>query len=123
MKYRNLEERLLANSIPEHTGHRVNGEPSECWLWIGNLDHHGYGRLNVRVNGKHRAARAHRVAAEVFLGERFGPNETWDHHCRQTGCIHPNHGEKVANAVNAARMQHFWRNYRAEQAGQQRIEA
>jgi hypothetical protein len=123
VKYRNLEERLIANSVPEHTGHLVDGQPSECWLWIGNVDDDGYGRVTIRVGGKHKKVRAHRAAAAVFLGVDLIDGLTWDHHCRQVACIHPNHGEPVPNAVNAARMQQFWRNYRAEQAGQQRIEA
>lgn len=97
-----LFERLLANSIPEHTGHKVNGEPSECWLWIGRQDSRGYGSINMRVNGRHRTLKAHRVAASVFLGVQFdGTNDTWEHHCKQTLCIHPNHGEPMPNAKNA----------------------
>lgn len=122
LKYRDMMERLLANTIAEHCGHTIDGEPSECWLWIGNLDHHGYGRVTMRIDGKHKKVRAHRASARVFLGLDMDDTETWDHHCRQTSCIHPNHGEPVPNAVNASRMQQFWKNYRAEKAGQQRLE-
>jgi hypothetical protein len=103
MKYPNgIMDRLFANSVPEHTGHRINGEPSACWLWIGNKHPRGYGRLTLRVDGKHVKARAHRVSAQVFLGVKFDElHDTWEHHCRQTACIHPNHGEPLPNAVNA----------------------
>lgn len=121
-RYLDLRDRLLANSTPVHRGHVIDGEPSECWLWIGNTDHHGYGRLTVRQGGRQLKRRAHRVAAEAFLGIEFKPDETWEHHCRQTGCIHPNHGEPIPNAENAARMQSFWRNYRAAEAGQTSME-
>lgn len=102
MKYLDIRDRLLANSTPVDRGHTIDGEPSECWLWIGNVDHHGYGRVTVREGGRHVKRRAHRVAAEEFLGVEFGPDDTWEHHCRQTGCIHPNHGEPMPNAQNAA---------------------
>lgn len=123
MKYRCLEDRLLANSVPQHTGHRVNGQPSECWLWIGNADAKGYGRVTLWVKGKHVKARAHRAAHEWFHGVRLGPEETLEHECRQPACIHPNHTVPMSRAENSSRMQHYWRNYRAEQAGQTRIEA
>lgn len=121
MKYRDIEERLLANSIPVHTGFMLNGEPSECWEWIGNRDHHGYGRITLWKNGKTVKVRAHRAAAEAFLGITLGEH-TWDHRCRNTSCIHPNHGEAVPNAENVSRMRDFWRNYRAREAGQQTLE-
>ena len=102
MRYRDLEERLLANSVPEHTGHKVNGEPSECWIWIGNQHPRGYGRICVRVNGKPTKLLAHRVAAKVFAGIEFDEvRDTWEHRCRIPACIHPNHGEPMPNAQNA----------------------
>ncbi len=102
MKYRDLQDRLLANSTAEHMGHTINGEPSECWIWMGNRDHHGYGRLTLRVDGKHKKVRAHRIAAQVFAGVQFDEkNDTWEHHCKVTSCIHPNHGEPMPNPDNA----------------------
>jgi hypothetical protein len=102
MRYRNLEERLIANSIPVHRGHTIDGVPSECWEWIGNRDHHGYGRVTLRVNGKHKKVRAHRVAAQELAGIKFDDErDTWEHECRNTCCIHPNHGKPLPNAVNA----------------------
>lgn len=110
-RYDSMQSRLFANSIPVHCGHCVNGEPSDCWLWIGNVDHHGYGRLTLRRNGRHLKVRAHRASAEFFLGIELG-TDTWDHHCRQTSCIHPNHGEPCTNAENASRMRRFHANKR-----------
>ena len=102
MRYLNIQERLLMNSVAEHTGHVIDGKPSECWLWLGNRDHHGYGRVTLRIGGKHKKVRAHRVAAKEFAGVEFDEErDTWEHHCKQTSCIHPNHGEPMANAQNA----------------------
>lgn len=102
MKYFNLADRLLANSVALYCGHTINGKPSECWIWLGNRDHHGYGRITMRVDGKHKKVRAHRIAAKEFAGIEFNEErDTWEHHCRETSCIHPNHGEPMPNAQNA----------------------
>lgn len=102
VKYRDIADRLLANSVAEHTGHMVDGEPSECWLWLGNKHPRGYGRVTMIVNGKHKKLLAHRVSAKVFAGVEFDETaDTWEHHCKQTSCIHPNHGEPMPNAQNA----------------------
>lgn len=104
MKYRSLQERLLANSMACYCGHHINGEPSDCWIWMGNRDHHGYGRLNVWCKERQKTVkvRAHRVAAKEFAGVEFDEGrDTWEHHCKVTSCIHPNHGEPMPNAENA----------------------
>lgn len=121
-KYASLEDRLLANSRPEDTGFTLAGEPSECWVWIGNRDDDGYGRVTLRVDGKHKKVRAHRLAHEVFRGVKLTPEETLDHLCLCKACIHPNHTEAISNSENVKRMQDRWRNWRADQAGQTRME-
>lgn len=102
MRYVNMQERLLMNSVAEHTGHVIDGKPSECWLWLGNKHPRGYGRVTAIVNGKHKKLLAHRVSAKEFAGFEFDDtNDTWEHHCKQPACIHPNHGEPMPNAQNA----------------------
>lgn len=121
-RYRDIEERLLANSVPTHTGHTIDGVPSECWLWVGNTDDDGYGRVTMRVDGKHRKVRAHRLAHQVFRGVTLAEEDTLDHLCRCAACIHPNHTEPVSRGLNSQRMQQHWRNYRADEAGQTAME-
>jgi hypothetical protein len=123
VKYRDLEERLLANSVPVHTGFVLNGEASECWEWIGNRDDDGYARLTMRVNGKHKKLRAHRVSHEEFKGVKLTDELTLEHLCRYTSCIHPDHTVPMSNVENVRRMQQYWRNYRANEAGQAAFEA
>lgn len=83
MKYVCLEQRLIVLSAecPE-TG---------CWVWLGQLDHKGYGRLTIRVDGKPQAMLAHRVAYQLFHGIILPDDLTLDHRCLQRRCIHPNH--------------------------------
>jgi hypothetical protein len=79
--YRDIGERLLANSI-EHEGH---------WLWLGATDKDGYGVLNVWRNGRRMQLKAHRASREHFV-EPLPPEHDADHAkgCPRH-CIHPNH--------------------------------
>jgi hypothetical protein len=120
-RHASLQDRLLANSMPEDNGYEIDGQPSECWLWLGNRDHKGYGRLNVRKGSQHFSARAHRVSFEFFMGVKLKDGQTLDHRCRVVGCIHPNHLEPMTRADNTRLMRHYWAKRSAEEAGQQEI--
>lgn len=91
--YRNLEERLFANTVIE----------GECWIWLGKRNDGGYPYINVRRNGKHRVMRAHRLSYEVFIGP-IPEGLELDHTCRNILCIHPNHLEPITGKENIARM-------------------
>jgi hypothetical protein len=66
-KYRDLEQRLICNSF-------VDLEDSgECWIWLGRRLPDGYGLINVRVDGKHKALRARTVSRTPnSLATRWG---------------------------------------------------
>ena len=71
-----------------------------CWLWLGNRDENGYGRL--RVNG--RAIRAHRHALEQALGRSLAPGMHSCHHCDNPPCVNPAHlyeGTQLDNVHDA----------------------
>lgn len=113
MSYDNLFTRLVANT---HEPENPNG----CWFWAGNVDHQGYGRLTMRVDGNHKKIRAIRAMAQIMLGENefdldddpLGPIlyferpaldpdlETVDHTCWNTGCINPSHLRLLTRAEN-----------------------
>lgn len=118
-----LQTRLLAMSVPEDNGYEIDGQPSECWVWIGNCDHKGYGRLNMgrRASGTPISQRAHIVSYEFFMGVKLKEGTTLDHKCRVTGCIHPNHLDPMSRAENTRLMRHYWARRSAEEAGQQEI--
>lgn len=76
-----------------------------CWLWNGRIVAH-YGRINVRLNGRHRQLRAHRAMLVIMeCLENDEPElfeELYDtysaarmeagHHCRMhPHCINPDH--------------------------------
>jgi hypothetical protein len=121
--YASLQDRLLSNSLAEDNGYLIDGQPSECWLWLGNCDHKGYGRISMRRPGLRHStgARAHRVSFEFFMGVVLREGVTLDHKCRVTRCIHPNHLQPMARADNTRLMRHYWAKRSAEEAGQQEI--
>lgn len=69
-----------------------------CWLWRGNVNDSGYGR--VRVDGT--LHRAHRFIYQVLV-EPLPPALHLDHLCRVTICVNPDHLEPVTPKVNNAR--------------------
>jgi hypothetical protein len=108
MRYVKMFERLVAN-CEKPDDQNENG----CWLWTGKTDHKRggeYGRLNKRVDGKHKTVAAHREMENTFREEQglppLDPEETIDHYCTSGLCINPDHwGEPVSRVVNSARSQ------------------
>lgn len=97
-KYATLAERLLANSVVDPlTG---------CRIWTGKrAKRRGGGedgRMNIRVNGRHKTCRAHRVSFEVFNGPIPEGHEI-DHACVNSLCIEPTHLEAVTGEENIKR--------------------
>lgn len=124
-RYACLQDRLLSHVVNEDNGFQIDGKPSECWVWIGNIDNKGYGRLTMRLKpgAKPTGVRAHRVSYETFFGVRLADGMTLDHKCRVHGCIHPNHLQPETRAENTRLMRHYWAKRSAEEAGQRELYA
>ena len=71
---------------------------SGCWLWLGELNRNGYGRLSVGG----RRAMAHRLAYELLVGP-IAPGLVLDHLCRVRCCCNPAHLEPVTVRENTHR--------------------
>jgi hypothetical protein len=124
-KYDSLFQRLIANTAePENE--------RACWVWTGNTDGKGYGRLSLRLPGRSSPTgmRAHRVMEGIFrAGQRvlqaddaiddpFAPlheehamfdemdpdEETIEHLCATPGCIHPDHWILLTRGQNTIAM-------------------
>lgn len=95
---------LEIRSIPEPS--------SGCLLWLGNLDRHGYGRLNWKGM---RTRFAHRIAYQARYGA-LPDDLVLDHKCRVRCCINTDHLEPVTSAENTRRG-----NAGSERRGQVRV--
>lgn len=73
----------------------------ECWVWVGRLNRHGYGRVH-RGNRPTRHTPAHRFFYEALVGPVPEGLEL-DHTCRVRACVNPAHLEPVTHAENMRR--------------------
>jgi hypothetical protein len=90
--YRNLEERLLANSL----------QVGDCWIWQGKRNGSGYGQLNVWRGGKAVSLFAHRVSYEYYKGPIPSELEV-DHKCCNKLCVAPDHLRLLPKPENGRR--------------------
>ncbi len=79
-------------------GYRVDAETG-CWIWIGAIGTHGYGRVGMDGG---RTAQAHRVYYERVHGPIPKGVEP-DHLCRRRACVNPGHLQLVTRRENAHR--------------------
>lgn len=72
-------------------------EQSGCWLWLGGLNPHGYGRFKYRGH-----VYAHRWSYEHHVGP-IPDGLTLDHKCGTPRCVNPAHLEPVTMRENILR--------------------
>lgn len=71
---------------------------SPCWLWTGQLDKDGYGKMKL----KGKTIRVHWYSLELAGIERI-PELMPDHLCQMRACQNPEHIEQVTNQENQRR--------------------
>lgn len=71
---------------------------SGCWLWLGDVAPHGYGR--IMINGKRIGA--HRYSYQLYKGA-IPDDFQIDHLCRVRSCVNPDHLEAVTGRINVLR--------------------
>ncbi|MDO8391055.1 MAG: HNH endonuclease signature motif containing protein [Actinomycetota bacterium] len=76
--------------------------PGGCWLWLGGVDRHGYGKFELPS----RTVKAHRFSYELHVGS-IPPGLVIDHvrewGCRHRSCVNPDHLEPVTVRENTVR--------------------
>ena len=97
-------QRQRAGTLPRRTPEaerfwsKVN-KTDTCWLWIGAIDHGGYGTFGASAG---HSRRAHRWAYEAANGP-IPEGLHIDHLCRVRNCVNPDHLEVVTLAENTRR--------------------
>jgi hypothetical protein len=104
-----LAARIMSRSIPEPN--------SGCWLWLGNVQESGHGRL--KVGG--RTTPAHRASWTAFNGH---PGKLFVcHRCDVPSCVNPGHLFLGTCADNHADRDAKGRQARGERGGRALITA
>lgn len=98
----------MANDIRNRIESKIIPEPnSGCWIWTGMLNDAGYGLIAMRIGGKKRQRRAHRIYYELVKG-KISEKLTLDHLCRVRCCVNPDHLEPVTPVENVMRGESFY---------------
>jgi hypothetical protein len=80
---------------------------SDCWIYAGATDRHGYPQLTHMVEGKKKTTMIHKAMYQTERGE-IPAGMTLDHKCRVTTCINPAHLEPVTLKENILRGDSPW---------------
>lgn len=89
---------------------RLLCEPG-CWLWIGAVDSHGYGKIKHNK----RELKAHRAVYELYRSQIPAHLDAC-HHCDTPACVNPDHifiGTAKDNAQDAVKKGRYFRPQKA----------
>lgn len=99
-KHQNPRARIPAPTrfwakVNKNSGVFYIGNRTECWLWTGGLNKHGYGVF--------RDEQSHNVGSHVWAYGPVPDGLELAHLCRVRACVRPSHLEAVSHAINNRR--------------------
>jgi hypothetical protein len=82
-----IKDRIESRSIPEPN--------SGCWIWLGSIDHWGYGQIRIcradqQALGLKGTQAAHRMSWVCYRGD-IPDGLCVLHSCDNTVCVNPEH--------------------------------
>lgn len=86
------------------------GSSTDCWLWSGQVNNHGYGRFQSEAGGTRKRTLAHRQSLAWHLGRDLIRTEIVMHLCDTPRCVNPSHLRIGTQADNVADMRAKGRN-------------
>lgn len=88
----------ILNKLPEKVINKISITPTGCWIWSGQKNRNGYGRIY------HKGSRRmiHKFVW-LWLGRHIKEKYVLDHTCRNRACCNPTHLSDVTVRVNTHR--------------------
>lgn len=94
----------------------ATGTGDECWLWTGNKDRKGYGRLSQMRDGIRTTTGAHRFSYQLHYGPIADDIEVC-HRCDNPPCVNPVHLFAGTQTDNIQDMMQKDRRYQPDVTG------
>lgn len=80
------------------------GLQEHCWNYKGHLNHDGYGKFSIFIDGKQKFLFAHRLAFRCINGP-IPPGHVIRHMCHNPACCNPSH---LAEGTHLENMRDMW---------------
>lgn len=90
---------MTLQGLPARIVSKIEVDARGCWLWLGSIEHHGYGR--VKFEG--RPQYIHRVVWSLLRGRMPRGCVDLDHRCCVRRCCNPRHLDPVSRSTNIMR--------------------
>lgn len=82
---------------------RLTEWSGECLHWTGAKNNSGYGKLSIRMDGRHTKIYAHRLMWVLANRKEIPEGFTIDHTCCVRCCVNPKHLDVVTHQENNVR--------------------